>query len=92
MRGGVTGLDSLASGRYDAGMNDPKENPAVALGKLRWAGTTKAERSEAMSALAKRRAKKLTKAKRTAIAAMGGAATKGKPRKPGAGRPRKKPG
>ena len=44
-------------------------NPAaVALGKRRWAGTTKADRSEAMRALANQRTEALTPARRVAIA------------------------
>lgn len=42
---------------------------AQALGKKRWAGTKAADRSEAMSELAKKRSKSLTAKKRSEIAA-----------------------
>ena len=65
----------------------PKKNPnphAQALGKLgalaRWKETTPKERSEFARKLGLARSKKLPKAERSRIAAMGGKASKGKPK------------
>ena len=47
----------------------PQEITAAEAGRLRWKGTTKAERSELMSQAAKKRAKSLTAEQRSEIAA-----------------------
>lgn len=54
------------------------ENPAVALGRKRWEGVSAADRSEQMSDLAKRAAKKMTKAQRVARAKKAVAAREAK--------------
>ena len=62
---------------------------AISRGKARWAGVSAAERSQAMRALALKRAAKLSAARRAEIAASGGAATAGNKRRPGGGRKKK---
>lgn len=55
------------------------KNPAAqALGKLRWKGSTKAERSAAASKAGKARAKSMSAAKRKAIAKKASAAAAAK--------------
>lgn len=44
------------------------KNPARELAKKRWAGTTAAERKDAMAKLLKKRNRKLSKAQRSEIA------------------------
>ena len=66
-------------------MSKKDPNPhAQALGKLgalaRWKGTTPKERSEFARKLGLARSKKLPKAERSRIAALGGKASKGKPK------------
>ena len=56
-------------------MSETTDPAAVARGKARWAGVPKAERSEQMRALAKRRAKRLSQRRRSEIARMGAIAT-----------------
>ena len=86
-------MDASDSDSVDRPADPPTDEQvsasAAALGRKRWAGTTAEERSAAMRALALARAAKLTEARRAEIAAQGGRANTG-PRKPGAGRPRKK--
>lgn len=66
-----------------------KNKAAVALGKKRWAGTTPAERSERMRAVAQGRMASMTAEKRAEVAGAGGRATAGKKRRPGGGRKKK---
>jgi hypothetical protein len=65
--------------------DERKHAAAVARGQARWAGSSAAERSIQMSALAKARAAKLSRRRRAEIAAAGGRAGAGA-RKPGSGR------
>jgi hypothetical protein len=65
-------------------MKDPNPH-AQALGRLgalaRWKKTTPEQRSEFARELGLARSKKLPKAERSRIAALGGKASKGKPKK-----------
>jgi hypothetical protein len=74
-----------------AAKRQAKNPAAVALGKRRWAAISAADRSEHMAELGHRRAKKLSAKRRSEIAAIAGRANSGKPRKAGAGRPKKEP-
>lgn len=51
-----------------------EENPAVLLGRKRWAGVSAADRSTAMTALASRRSAALTPERRSEIARKAAAA------------------
>ncbi len=66
---------------------------AAEMGRLSWAkrakGKSPEQISRAMKKLAKRRMTALSDRERSSIAAKGGAAARGKPRKKGAGRPKK---
>lgn len=56
-------------------MSDEKNPAAVALGKKRWAGTSDADRSQAMSDLAAKRSAKMTPERRSEIAKKAAAAS-----------------